>query len=107
MENETIDENEVWEDLLDELFALNYNQTDEIFNIQPRISQQLQSAPDNISGLITLMYSEVMLGNRQSAIELAEKIWEIGGDLDEFFEIVYVENLLNLGLLDRASETAF
>ena len=103
MENETIDENEVWEDLLDELFALNYNQTDEIFNIQPRISQQLQSAPDNISGLITLMYSEVMLGNRQSAIELAEKIWEIGGDLDEFFEFVYVENLLNLGLLDRAS----
>ena len=43
-----------------------------------------------------------MLGNREKAKTLGTRIWEIGGDLEAFFEFVYVENLLSLGMLDMA-----
>jgi len=92
----------VWEDLLDELFALNYIQVQEILEVERKIYTELQQKPNNLSGLITLMYCQVMLGNKEKAKTLATRIWEIGGDLDSFFEFVYVENLLNLGMLDMA-----
>ncbi len=96
------DENAVWEDLLDELFALNYDQVQEILEVERKIYVELQQSPNNLSGLITLMYCQVMLGNREKAKTLGTRIWEIGGNLEAFFEFVYVENLLSLGMLDMA-----
>lgn len=96
------EDNSVWEDLLDELFALNYDQVQKILDVERKIYAELQQKPNNLSGLITLMYCQVMLGNQEKAKTLGTRIWEIGGNLEEFFEFVYLENLLSLGMLDMA-----
>ncbi len=96
------EEDSIWFDLIDSLFELNYDQVNEITSVEMKIYQALQKYPNNISGMITLMYCQTMLGNRNKALSLASKIWEIGGTLEPFFEFVYIENLLNIGLLEMA-----
>lgn len=105
MENDELQSNEleVWDNLLDELLVLNYNQNEEITAVEQKIYEALRHQPSHIIGLITLMYAQIMLGNRSKANALALKIWDIGGSLDPFYEFVFVENLLSLGLLDMAS----
>lgn len=94
---------DMFEDLLAQLFALNYRQSDEIVKVEQKIYAVLQQNPGRIEGLITLMQAQIMLANRAKAVALAHRIWEIGGNLSEYFELVLINNLLNLGLLDMAA----
>lgn len=93
----------LWEAFLDELFSLHYSAESSITDVEQRIYTALQQDPDRIQGLIVLMFEQLMQGNRTRAKALAYKIWEIGGSLQPFFEMIYINNLLNLGLLDMAS----
>lgn len=63
----------------------------------------LKNEPQNTGGLIVLMQIEIMLGNAQKAKAVAYRIWEIGGSLAAAFEQVYINGLLNLGLIEMAS----
>lgn len=103
MENETISADDLWGGILDELFALNYNKVQQITEIEQRVYQNLQQNPQSVEGLITLMFVQLMLGNHTKAVDIGNKIWGIGGSLSSFFELVYLENLMNCGLLDMAS----
>ncbi len=94
---------ELFEPFMDELFAIDYGDRDAIIVVEQKIYNALQQNPAQIEGLITLMLAQTMLGNRDKAKALANKIWEIGGELPRFFELIFVANLLNLGLLDMAS----
>lgn len=94
---------ELFEPFMDELFAIDYGDRDAIIVVEQKIYNALQQNPSQIEGLITLMLAQTMLGNRDKAKALANKIWEIGGELPRFFELIFVANLLNLGLLDMAS----
>lgn len=94
---------ELFEPLMDELFAIDYGDSDATIVVEQKIYNALQQNPAQIEGLITLMLAQIMLGNRDKAKALANKIWEIGGELPRFFELIFVANLLNLGLLDMAS----
>ena len=102
MENQLQNGNRVWDDLLSELFRLNYEQQSRITAVEQKIYAALNKAPQQLEGLITLMFAHIMLGNRSKAKSRAHKIWEIGGSLAPFFEQVYIQNLLNLGLIDMA-----
>lgn len=102
MEN-TSENSSVFEDLLYELFALPFNRTAEIGALEQKIYAELQKHPADICGLIALMFAALINGDRNKAKSLAYKIWEIGGSLPAFFELVYLENLLSLGLLDMAT----
>lgn len=102
MENQLQNGNRVWEDLLSELFRLNYEQQSRITAVEQKIYAALNKAPQQLEGLITLMFAHIMLGNSSKAKSMAHKIWEIGGSLAPFFEQVYIQNLLNLGLIDMA-----
>ncbi len=100
---ESLTAEDLFEPLLDELFALDYGDRDAIIVTEQKIYNALQQNPAQIEGLITLMLAQTMLGNRDKAKALANKIWEIGGELPRFFELIFVANLLNLGLLDMAA----
>lgn len=100
MENQLQNGNRVWEDLLSELFRLNYEQQSRITAVEQKIYAALNKAHQQLEGLITLMFAHIMLGNSSKAKSMAHKIWEIGGSLAPFFEQVYIQNLLNLGLID-------
>ncbi|MBR2033539.1 MAG: hypothetical protein IKA03_02575 [Alphaproteobacteria bacterium] len=94
---------EIFEDILDEVFDLPFSRTTKIVDAEKKVYAALQQYPSDICGLITLMFIEIMLGNRQKAKDLAYRIWEIGGNLPTYFEQIYLENLLSLGLVDMAS----
>lgn len=103
MENEeNLTPEEELEDLLYELFELDFDEQEAISEIEADIYPFLQKNPNNICALIVLMFVEIMHGNRYKAQSLAYKIWEVGGELPSFFEIIYIENLLSLGLVDMA-----
>lgn len=105
MENEyqITSENNVWEDCLSQLFGFDYNNNAGIIAAEQKIYGELAKQPNHIEGLIVLMFAQIMQGNRPKAKALGYKIWEIGGHLEPLFEMIYIENLLNLGLIDMAS----
>ena len=100
---DSAENSQVFEDLLYELFALPFNRTEEIAVLEQKIHAALQNQPADICGLITLMFAEIMRGNRSKARSLGCQIWEIGGILPPFFELVYTENLLSLGQIDMGT----
>ncbi len=103
MENEqNLTAEEELEDLLYELFELDFDEDEAIQEVEADIYPFLQKNPNNICALIVLMFVEIMHGNRYKAQSLAYKIWEIGGELPSFFEMIYIENLLSLGMIDMA-----
>ncbi len=91
-----------FEALLEQLYRLDYNRGAEIIKIEQQIYAGMRTNPNNIEGLITMMFEQNMLGNRSKSKALAHKIWDIGGSISPYFEQVYIENLLNLGLVDMA-----
>lgn len=93
----------VWEDFMDRLFSIDYSNEADLTAVEQEIYAALQNDPNRIQGLITLMFQQLMAGNRTRAKALAHKIWEIGGTLEPFFEMIYIENLLNLGMTEMAS----
>ncbi len=103
MDNQNTSAEDLWGDILEALFALDYSQVNEINEIEQQIYQNLQQNPQSVEGLITLMFAELMLGNHTRAVDIGNKIWGIGGSISSFFELVYLENLMNCGLLDMAS----
>ena len=103
MEETTASQSPDFESLLEQLFLLNYNQSAEIMKIEQQIYAKMQINPNNIEGLITMMFEQNMLGNRSKSKALANKIWDIGGNISPYFEQIYIENLLNLGLVEMAS----
>lgn len=100
--NEVLTPEEELEDLLYELFELDFDELEGIQEIEADVYAVLQQNPNNICGLIVLMFIEIMRGNRNKSQSLAYKIWEIGGELPPFFEMIYIENLLSLGLVEMA-----
>lgn len=89
-------------EVFDELFELDYADVDDIKAIEQKIYQHLQKHQDDTEALITLAFVQTMIGNRVRATALVNKIWEIGGTIKPFFELMYIENLLNLGLNEMA-----
>ncbi len=78
----------------------------QIFDIAPaeqKLKNLSQQAPEAIEPLIGLILANIMLGNRKIALELSDKVWQIGGELSDFFERIYADNLINLGDADRAN----
>lgn len=103
MENSQEVTENIWNDILDKLFVLDYSQLQAITEMERKVYQELQKKPQSVEGLITLMFVQIMLGNHDKATDIGHKIWGIGGSITPFFELLYTDNLLNLGLLDMAS----
>ena len=79
-----------------------YSRTAEIMEVEKQIYAVLKQNPENVNGLIVLMQEQIMLANHQRAKALAYKIWEIGGHLTVETENLYIQNLINIGLIEMA-----
>ena len=88
--------------LFNHLSNVNYGYNIEIVEIEKEISRYLEIDPKNLWGNVVHMHCFIMMGNITKSKEIAQKIWEIGGSLSIQEEKVYINNLLNLGLLDMA-----
>lgn len=94
---------EIFNNILDEVFYLPFSHTDKIINAERKIYKALQQQPANVCGLISLMFVQIMQGKQTEAKETANRIWSIGGNIPTDFELLFIENLLNVGLLNMAS----
>lgn len=105
MENETANQglDSKFSEIFDKMLNLDYSRFDEIKSIETEIYAGLQKSPDNLDGLIILMNNQIMQGNRTKAQAIAYKIWEMGGSLSTLAELLYINNLLDIGLLEMAS----
>ena len=88
--------------LINELTTYSFAQIFEISPIEQRLKLLYQQYPNALEPLIGLMFANIMLGNRATAVGLGEKIWNIGGELSPFFELLYSDCLLNLGQTEKA-----
>ena len=76
--------------------------TTEILRTTAIIEKLLTQYPENLPLLILQCRIEILNSREQKARALAHRIWEIGGNLTARFEKIYIDNLLNLGLLEMA-----
>lgn len=80
-----------------------YSKINIISDIERSLYQEIGQDPDDYLALIAFMQVQTMLGNHDKAKAFAYKIWENGSQLEDMEEYLYINNLLNLGLLDMAS----
>ena len=85
------------------LSITSYEDTPQIENYERQVYDLLKNSPQNIEGLEVLLRIELMLGNHQKAQSIAYRIWEIGGTMKPEFEKSYINDLLNLSLIEMAS----
>ena len=84
------------------LSITSYEDTPQIENYERQVYDLLKNSPQNIEGLEVLLRIELMLGNHQKAQSIAYRIWEIGGTMKPEFEKSYINDLLNLSLIEMA-----
>ncbi len=88
--------------IIDELLEYPFSQTFDILPAEQKLKEIYRQCPDSINALIGLMLVNIMLGNPSNALALSNKIWSLGGELSSFFELIYCDNLLNLGEVEKA-----
>lgn len=88
--------------LINELITYSFAQIFDIPPIEQKLKLLYQQNSNALEPLIGLMFANIMLGNRPTAVGLGEKIWNIGGELSPFFELLYSDCLLNLGQVEKA-----
>lgn len=86
-----------------QLMNMPYSETDVIAETEQSLYTEMATTPDDTLGFIAFMQAETMLGNHDKAKALAYKIWEKGSQLLKMEEYLYINNLINIGLLDMAS----
>lgn len=86
-----------------QLMNLPFSKVDTILQIEKSLYEELAAKPTDTLALIALMQTQTSLGNHEKAKALAYKIWDSGSSLSREEEYLYVNNLLNIGLLEMAS----
>ena len=99
---ENTEQNSDIKSILKNLMTSPYSQTENIVLTEQNLKNLYQENPQNIEILIGLLFCNVMFGKRGLALELSQKIWQLGGNLSPFFELVYSDCLINLGELEKA-----
>ena len=89
--------------LYTQLMNLPFSKIDTIRQIEKSLYDELAIHPKDELALIALMQCQTNLGNYEKAKALAYKLWETGSSLTLEEEYLYVNNLLNLGLIEMAS----
>lgn len=89
--------------LYDQLMNQPYGNVDVVVRIEKSLYAEMAKDPEDNLAMLAFLQAETMLGNRAKAKALAYKIWEVGSQLDETEEYIYINNLLNLGFLEMAS----
>lgn len=80
-----------------------YVNVEQIGKYEQQVYALLKTNPQDVDGLVTFLRIQLMLGNHQKAKSIAYRIWEIGGSLKNISEKSFINDLINLGLLEMAS----
>ncbi|MFI3242135.1 MAG: hypothetical protein R3Y43_06170 [Alphaproteobacteria bacterium] len=90
--------------IFEELVTCKFSETQKVSEIQTKIYQALQTKQNNVDLMILLMQTHIMLGKKDEAIALSNKIWEEADEVNLIIYSIYVDNLMSLGLLAKAEK---
>ena len=88
--------------LLKTIMTKPFSATADIVETERQLKVIYQQNPTSLSVLIALLFCNLLQGKRDLALGLSNRIWREGGDLSDFFELVYADCLLNLGETEKA-----
>lgn len=91
---------------IDNLFQqtknLDCNNLTEIIKTSAMVDKMLIQFRDNVELLILQTHLEILNSREQRARAIAARVWELGGNISLSFEKMYLDDLMNLGLLEMA-----
>lgn len=107
MENATIDKLSTmplvsYDKAYQYILSLKYNDSERILFLEQQLYNLLQQTPNDVNLLVLLLHEQIMNNKGQRARSIAHKIWENGGELAPEAEKMYIDDLINLCLLDMA-----
>nr|QIM10602.1 hypothetical protein PlAlph_4940 [uncultured Alphaproteobacteria bacterium] len=91
------------DDLYHKVTELPYNNTSAILRITAEVEKIAAQHRDNTELLILQTRLQIMNSQEQRARALANRVWEIGGNISLMFEKMYLDDLINLGMIDMAT----
>ena len=81
---------------------LHCNNTTEIMKTGATVDKMLMQYRENVELLILQVHLEILNSREQRARAVAARVWELGGNISAVFEKMYLDDLINLGLLEMA-----
>ena len=102
MENSPFDEQV--KSLLKAIMLKPFSEISSVVEAEQKFKELYHENPTKPSILIALLFCNLVLGKRDISLGLSQKIWSEGGELSDFFELVYTDCLLNLGELSKAQD---
>ena len=91
------------EALYDKVLKLSYKNTSAILQTIGEVERISSQNRENTELLILLTHLQIMNSQEQRARALANRVWELGGNISLLFEKMYLRDLLNLGMIDMAA----
>ena len=88
--------------LYNKVLKLSYKNTSAILQAVGEVERLSSQNRDNTELLILLTHLQIMNSQEQRARALANRVWELGGNINLLFEKMYLRDLLNLGMIDMA-----
>ncbi|MBQ8677151.1 MAG: hypothetical protein IJ529_01625 [Alphaproteobacteria bacterium] len=92
---------------IDELYkkidALDYSNTAAIMRLSSEAEKLFSVYQNNTELLILQTHLQIMNSQEQRARALANRVWELGGNIRLMFEKMYLDDLINLGLTEMAA----
>ena len=89
--------------LYTQLMNLPFVKQDAVIQIERSLYEEYNAAPQDKLAVIALMQAQIMQGNHDKAKAFAYKLWDMGQNLSRAEKFLYINSLLNLGLLEMAS----
>ena len=89
--------------LWNRLIRLEFSDKASLLAFEQDLYRAFKLFPNNGAYSILMLQIQLMLGNLERARSLAYRIWEIGGVMKPKTEKSYINDLLNLGLIEMAS----
>ena len=84
------------------MLSLAYDNQEGIMFLESQLYNLLKEMPENADLLALLLHEQIMNNRSQRARSIAYKIWENGGEMQPDIEKMYIDDLMNLCLLDMA-----
>ena len=89
--------------LYDKVLKLSYKNTGAILQTINEAERLSMQDPNNTELLILQTHLQIINSQEQRARALANRVWELGGDISLLFEKMYLRDLLNLCMIDMAA----
>lgn len=82
--------------------SLSCSNTTEILKTGAMVDKMLMQYRDNVELLILQTHLEILNSREQRARAIASRVWELGGNISLVFEKMYLDDLINLGMLEMS-----